>query len=129
MTIEVVGVRGEALTEAVVIVQHRGDAVEAEAIELEDLQPVLTVGEEEVDDVVAPVVKAQRVPSGMITSRTFVEEERTGAVIVCQPFDFITHGMAVHEVHDDLETSCVGCVDERLQFVGSTEAATGCEEA
>ena len=76
MTIEVVGVRGEALAEAVVVVQHRGDAVEAEAVELEDLQPVLTVGEEEVDDVVAPVVEAQRVPSGMITTRTFVEEER-----------------------------------------------------
>ena len=76
MTIEVVGVRGEALAEAVVVVQHRGDAVEAEAVELEDLQPILTVGEEEVDDIVAPVVEAQRVPSGMITTRAFVEEER-----------------------------------------------------
>ena len=37
--------------------------------------------------------------------------------------------MAVHEVHDDLETSCVSCVDERFQFVGRTEATTGCEEA
>ena len=59
MTIEVVRVRGEALAEAVVVVQHRGDAVEAEAVELEDLQPVLTVGEKEVDDVVASVVEAQ----------------------------------------------------------------------
>ena len=129
MTIEVVRVRGEALAEAVVVVQHRGDAVEAEAVELEDLQPVLTVGEKEVNDVVAPIVEAQRVPSGMITTRTFVEEERARAVIACQPFDFITHGMAVHEVHNDLETSCVSCVDERLQFVGRTEAAARCEEA
>ena len=112
-----------------VVVQHRGDSVEAEAIELEDLQPVLTVGEEEVDDVVAPVVEAQRVPSGMITTRTFVEEERARAVIACQPFDLIAYGMAVHKIHDDLETSCVSCVDERLQFVGRTETATGCEEA
>ena len=37
--------------------------------------------------------------------------------------------MAVHEVHDDLETSCVSCVDERLQFVRRTEAAARCEEA
>ena len=59
MTIEVVRVRGEALAEAVVVVQHRGDSVETEAIELEDLQPVLTVGEKEVDDVVASVVEAQ----------------------------------------------------------------------
>ena len=129
MTIEVVGVRGEALAEAVVVVQHRGDAVEAEAVELEDLQPILTVGEEEVHDVVASVVEAQRVPSGMIAARPFVEEERAGAVIACQPFDLIAYGMTVHEVHDDLETSCVSSIDERLQFVGRTEAATGCEEA
>ena len=129
MTIEVVGVRGEALAEAVVVVQHRGDAVKAEAVELEDLQPILTVGEEEVDDIVAPIVEAQRVPSGMITTRTFVEEERARAVIACQPFDLIAHGMAVHEVHNDLETSCVSGIDERLQFVGRTEATTGCEEA
>ena len=129
MTIEVVGVRGKALAEAVVVVQHRGDAVKAEAVELEDLQPVLTVGEEEVDDVVAPVVEAQRVPSGMITTRTFVEEECAGAVIACQPLDLIAYGMAVHEVHNDLDTSCVSCVNERLQIVGRTEATTGCEEA
>ena len=81
------------------------------------------------NDVVAPVVEAQRVPSRMITTRTFVEEECARAVIACQPFDLIAHGMAVHEVHDDLETSCVSSIDERLQFVGRTEAAAGCEEA
>ena len=112
-----------------VVVQHRGDAVEAEAVELEDLQPILTVGEEEVDDVVAPVVEAQRVPSGMVTTRTFVEEERARAVIACQPFDLITYGMTVHKVHDDLKSSSVSSIDERLQFVGRTEATTGCEEA
>ena len=112
-----------------VVVQHRGDAVEAEAVKFEDLQPILTVGEEEVDDIVAPIVEAQRVPSGMITTRTFVEEERARAVIACQPFDLIPHGMAVHEIHNDLDTRCVSCVNERLQFVGRTEAATGCKEA
>ena len=112
-----------------VVVQHRGDAVEAEAVKLEDLQPILTVGEEEVHDVVASVVEAQRVPSGMIAARTFVEEERAGAVIACQPFDLIAYGMTVHKIHDDLEACSVSSIDERLQFVGRTEAATGCEEA
>ena len=59
-----------------VVVQHRGDSIEAEAIELIDVEPVLTVGEEEMHDAVTPVIKAERVPSGMITTRSFVEEER-----------------------------------------------------
>ena len=58
-----------------------------------------------------------------------MEEERAGAVIACQPFDLIAYGMAVHKIHDDLETSCVSSIDERFQFVGRTEATTGCEEA
>ena len=58
-----------------------------------------------------------------------MEEERARAVIACQPFDLIAYGMAVHEVHDDLDTRCVSSIDERLQFVGRTEATTGCEEA
>ena len=37
--------------------------------------------------------------------------------------------MAVYKIHDDLETSCVSSIDERLQFVGRTEAAARCEEA
>ena len=45
MPIEVVSIGGERFPKAVVVVEHRGDSVEAEAVELEYLEPILTVGE------------------------------------------------------------------------------------
>ena len=65
----------------------------------------------------------------MVTTRAFVEEECAGAIVASQPLDLITHGMAVHKVHDDLEACSVGGINERFQFVRRTKAATRCEEA
>ena len=56
--IVVVGVGAEGLTETMIEVKHRGDAIEAEAVEVEALKPVLTIGEEEVEHLVFSVVKA-----------------------------------------------------------------------
>ena len=51
---------------AVVEVEHRGDGVDAQAVDVELLEPVERVGDQEVPHLVAAVVEDQRAPVGML---------------------------------------------------------------
>ena len=54
----VVVVGGESLSQSVVVVEHRGHAVETEAVEFEFLKPVFAVRQQEVQHLVLAVVEA-----------------------------------------------------------------------
>ena len=58
VAVVVVGVGAEGFSEAVVVVEHGGYAVEAEAVEAVFLEPVFAVGEQEVEHFVFAVVEA-----------------------------------------------------------------------
>ncbi len=51
-----------------------------------------------------------------------------GAREIAQPFVFILHGMAVHNVHHHGDAHRVGLVHKRLQFLGRAETAARREE-
>ena len=72
--VEVIPVVGECLTQTMTIIQHRRHTVEAEAVEVELLQPVFAVREEEMDYLILTVVEAQTVPGGMLMHASCVEE-------------------------------------------------------
>ena len=54
---EVLGIVGEAGAESVILIDHRGDAVEAEAVEVVLLQPEFQVGQQEMQHLVLAVVE------------------------------------------------------------------------
>ena len=56
------------------VVQHRGHAIKAETVKLEFLQPITTIGEQEVHHLVLTIVKAQGIPSRMFMTVTWIEE-------------------------------------------------------
>mmetsp|Transcript_56235 Transcript_56235/g.133544 ORF Transcript_56235/g.133544 Transcript_56235/m.133544 type:complete len:275 (+) Transcript_56235:703-1527(+) len=70
----------EAVADAVVLVQHRGDAVETEAIELVLLEPPFEVRKEEAKHLPAAVVVDAGVPLRVVALRTLLEVEAVGAV-------------------------------------------------
>ena len=129
MSVVVVAIGHEALAEAVAVVEHGGDAVEAEAVEVELLEPVLAVGEQEVEHFVLAVVEAKAVPCGMLSAVALVEVLAGVAGKVCQAFHLILHSMAVHDVHDDSKAHAVRLVDEGFQLVGSAETGARSKEA
>ena len=51
----------------VVEVEHRGDGVDAQAVDVELLEPVQRVGHQEVADLVAAEVEDERAPVGVLT--------------------------------------------------------------
>ena len=66
-SVVIVVVRTESLSQTVVVIEHRGNAVEPEPIEPEFVEPVFAVGEQEVDYIVFSIVETQRVPSGVLS--------------------------------------------------------------
>ena len=112
-----------------VVVEHRGDAVEAEPVEVELVEPVFAVGEQEVNHFVLAVVEAERVPRRVLPPVVAVEILVVGAVEAAQTLDLVLHGVRVHDVHDDGDAAPVSVVDEGLQVVGGTESRRGGKEA
>lgn len=53
-SVEIVAVTAEGFAQSVVVVEHRGYSVEAEAVEVEFFEPVFAIGEQEVYDFVFP---------------------------------------------------------------------------
>ena len=127
--VEVGGVVVEGGAEAAVVVEHAGDAVEAEAVEVEFVDPVAGVGEEEVEDFGFAVVEAAGVPGGVVAAFAGVEVLVGGSVEAGEAFGFVFNGVGVDEVDDDGDAGLVAGVDEVFEFFGGAEAGGGGEEA
>ena len=121
--VEIVAIAAEVNTQAVVVIEHGGDAVEAEAVEMEFVEPVLTVGQEEVYHLVLAIVEAEAVPLVVLTTVTRVEVLVRIATQVAESLDLILHSMRVNKVHDDSKAVLVSGIYKFLQVFRSTEAA------
>ena len=92
-------------------VKHRGDAIEAETVEVKALEPILTIGEEEVEHLIFPVVKAHRVPRRVEHPLTAMEVLGVGAVKAGEPLLLVPRCMGVDDIHDDKQPEPVRLVD------------------
>ena len=105
----------------VVEIEHRGDSVDAQAVEVELGQPVACRGEQErahlrpavVEHVRAPVGMASDAGVGVLVERRAVEvREREG----------VAGKVSRHPVEDHAEARLVAAVDERAEVVGRAVA-------
>ena len=69
MAVEIISIVGESLSQSMTIIEHRRDAIETETIKMELLQPVLAVGEEEMDDIILAIVEAKTIPGRMLVPK------------------------------------------------------------
>ena len=105
----------------VVEVEHRGHGVDADAVGVELLEPEQRVGDEEVADLVAPVVEDQRAPVGVrAAARVGVLVER-GAVEAGER-EVVAREVRRDPVEDHADAVLVQAVDELAQVVGRAEA-------
>mmetsp|Transcript_57353 Transcript_57353/g.181562 ORF Transcript_57353/g.181562 Transcript_57353/m.181562 type:complete len:632 (+) Transcript_57353:346-2241(+) len=120
-------VAGEGHLEAVVVVHHGGDAIEAVAVELVLIEPVAGVGEEVAHCLPVPVVEEARVPHPVVPAGARVEEV-VGAVEVVDAIDGVVGGVRVDDVHKHHEPEAMGLIDERLEVLGGAAAGGHAEE-
>ena len=110
----------------VVQVQHRGDAVDAEPVGVELLQPVQRVGVEivahlaapEVEDVGAPLLVPATLRVGVLVERRAVEARQR---------PLVGGEVPGHPVQEDADTALVERVDQPPEAVGVAEARVGGE--
>jgi hypothetical protein len=106
-----------ALPARVVQVKHRGDGIDAQAIDVEFLDPEQGVREQEVPDLVAPVVEHQRAPVpvltqagvGVLVQRRAVEARQRPVVLGEVPGD---------PVDEDPDARLVQPVNQIAEIVG-----------
>lgn len=54
MAVEIIAILAKALAKSVTVIEHRRDAIEAEPIEMEFGEPILTIREQEMYNLVLP---------------------------------------------------------------------------
>ena len=128
MAVVIVAVVTEGFAEAVAIVKHGGDAVEAEAIEAVLVEPEFAVGEQEVEHLVTPIIEAKRIPGLVFTPTPGVKVLVIRSVEATEAFGFVLDRVAMHDVHDHSQAERMGVVDEVLQLFRGAEARGSGEE-
>ncbi len=104
----------------VVEVEHRGDGVHAQAVDVELLAPVDRVGDEEVADLGAAVVELQRAPVRVRgPQRVLVLVERAAVELGQGPV--VAREVRRHPVHQHADARPVQGVDQVLEIVGRAE--------
>ena len=94
---EVIGITAEVLV-AVRVIEHRGDTIEAEPVEVELLQPIADVGKQELADLRVAVIEALGIPPRMVAAFPLVEILVARAVEVVEPLGDVLDGVGVHQV-------------------------------
>ena len=93
MTVEVVTIVAERLTQSVTVIKHRSHPIETETVEMKLFQPVFTVGQQEVNHLVLAIVKAERIPCRMFTTSALIEILARITGKVAQSFHLVLHGV------------------------------------
>jgi hypothetical protein len=113
-----------ALWAGVVQVEHRGDGVDPQAVDVELVEPVQRVGDQEVLDLLAPEVEHQRAPVGLLAAaRVGVLVERAAVEAGQRPL--VAREVRRHPVDDHAVAVLVQVVDEVAEVVGTAEARGG----
>ena len=115
---EILGVIIKAGAKAVVMIEHGGDAVEAEAVEMVLRHPEGQVAQQEMQDLILAVVEALGAPGGMVALGTGVEELPLGAVEHIDALSGIFHSMRVDHVQQHPNAQLMGLVHQVLQVLG-----------
>ncbi len=104
----------------VVEVEHRGDGVHADPVGMELARPEQRVGEQEVLDLVAPVVEDERAPVGVrAAARVLVLVERRAVEASERPG--VAREVRRHPVQQHADAVLVHAVDEAAEVVGRAE--------
>ena len=101
VAVEVLRKVGEIDAKAVIAVDHGRDAVEAESVEMEFVEPVAAVGKEEMERLVAAVVEEASAPGRVASALAVMAVAPCRAIEKPDTLNLVGDGVRVHEIHDD----------------------------
>ena len=98
---------------SVVVIEHRGHTVEAVAVEVVLLQPILHVREQEVLNFALAIVEDHRVPILLIARVTRFRVVVIRAIQGVDTLVVVLHVVGVYQIHDYGNTEFVCAVNQR----------------
>ena len=130
-----VGVVGEVLvvgvevgTQTMVMVEHGGDTVETEAVEVVLGHPELQIAEQEVQNAGLAIVEALGAPGGVLALVAVMEELPGGAVEHIDALGSVLDSVGMDYVQQNPDAQLVSFVHQVLQVLGLAEPGGGCIE-
>ncbi len=105
----------------VIEIQHRGDGVDAQRIDVKFVDPVQSAADQVVDDLASPEIEYQRTPVGVCAFTRVLMLIKRSAVELAQPV-FVLRKVRRHPVDDDADAGLVAAVDKVTEIVGFSEA-------
>ena len=120
--------RIESRPDAMVEVEHRSHAIEAEAVEVEILHPIAHIREQELQRLLLAVVEQFGVPKVVVAALACMKILEISAVKEVDALADVFHRVGMNEVHDDQQAHAVRCVNQLHQILGRTETRTRREE-
>ena len=118
----------EILSEPMIPVNHAGDPVEAETVQVIFLEPELAVGKEEPHHLILPVIKASGSPGRMMALRPRIEVQVVPSVEKSKSLSLVVHAVGVDNVHHHGYPHRMGSVDKFLELIRSAETGAQSEK-
>ena len=109
---------------AVIEIEHRGNRIDAQPVDMKFLQPIQRIGREEIANLVACKVEDQRAPIGVLTLAwiSVLVQRRT---IELGKTPLVARKVRWHPIDDDANASGMHDLDELPELVGRAEPSGG----
>ena len=108
---------GKRAAKAMVMIDHAGNAVEAEAVEVILFLPEFQVAQQEMQDFHLAVIKQLRSPGGMPSFPAPEEILVLGPVLKLEPLADIRAGMAVNHIQKYADSQFMRAVNQIFQIL------------
>ena len=112
-----------------VSVQHAGDTIESETIEVVFLHPETQVAEQEAQNLVVAVVEQSAVPQLMSSLGALMEVQVVAAVEHVQTIEHVLGCVAVHHVQQHGDSHAMCSINELLEVIWEAIATARRKEA
>ena len=122
ITVVIIVITAECLTEAMIVVKHGGHAVKTETVKTELFHPIFAIGEQEVENLIFTVVKTERIPCRMFATTIAIKILVITAVKPAETLQFIFHSMRVNYIHNHGYSHGVRRVNKRFKFLRGAES-------
>ena len=111
----------ERLTNAVILIQHRGHAIETVAVEMIFLKPITHIRQQKLQSFGLSIVEKLGVPLRVFTVFTWLKILIFSAIEEIYTFTHVFHRMRMNQVHNHEQSHAMSGIHEFFQFFRRTE--------
>ena len=118
----------ERLADAVILIQHRGHAIETVAVEMIFLKPITHIRQQKLQSFGLSIVEKLGVPLRVHAFKSWLKILIFSAIEEIYTFTHVFHRMRMNQVHNHEQSHAMSGIHEFFQFFRRTETRAGSKE-